>query len=217
MSLVDLRVELSASSHSFQIQVPHHASILNVKQEIRRKCPGGPREDGQRVVYRGRFLRDEEKVADIWKVRCIARSSALLRPLLCQQSPDDARIIHLAVHPSAWSSEPPNRSVPSTSSPYPSSTPQPRPQQNGQYLSSPPAATPLPFILNKHNTALHVLKHGRLPVTTLADNAQEPALRQHALSVIQSYGWSWPSILDAEYPPDSDTNEGLKYERVVIE
>lgn len=70
MSLVDLRIELPAFSHSFQIQVPSSSSILDVKQEIQRTCPGAPRVDGQRVIWRGRSLGDSEKVQDVWRV-CI--------------------------------------------------------------------------------------------------------------------------------------------------
>ena len=40
----------------------------DVKDEIKRVCPGSPRVDGQRVIWRGRLLRDEELVMDIWKV-----------------------------------------------------------------------------------------------------------------------------------------------------
>lgn len=69
MSHVELRVELPAYSHSFVIQVPLSSTILDVKQEILRSCIGAPRPDGQKIVWRGRFLVDHEKVQDLWKVR----------------------------------------------------------------------------------------------------------------------------------------------------
>lgn len=87
MALVDLRVELSAYSHSFQIQVPQHSTVLNVKQEIRVKCPGAPREDGQRLIWRGRFLRDDEKVIEIWTVCHSNLPSACLLIFLCNSHP----------------------------------------------------------------------------------------------------------------------------------
>jgi hypothetical protein len=68
MSVVELRVELPSYSHSFIIQVPVSYTILDVKGEIFRTCVGAPRADGQRIIWRGRILRDEEKVEDIWKV-----------------------------------------------------------------------------------------------------------------------------------------------------
>lgn len=76
MSIVELRVELPSYSHSFLIQVPLSYTILEVKGEITRSCPGAPRADGQRIIWRGRVLRDEEKVEDIWKV--CPRISSLL-------------------------------------------------------------------------------------------------------------------------------------------
>ena len=78
MALVDLRVEFAAASHSFQVQVPQDASILDVKHEIKTRCPGNPREDGQRVIWRGRLLEDDERVADIWKVSLPHHSGASL-------------------------------------------------------------------------------------------------------------------------------------------
>lgn len=82
MSSVDLRVELPAYSHSFQVRVQQQSSIQDVKQEIARLCPGGPRPDGQRLIWRGRSLSDEERVVDIWKVNNAALAIRLmtLRP-----------------------------------------------------------------------------------------------------------------------------------------
>lgn len=68
MSLVLLRVELPAYSHSFNVQIPLSATVLDIKQEISRLCPGNPRVDGQRLVWRGRYLADDERMIDLWKV-----------------------------------------------------------------------------------------------------------------------------------------------------
>jgi hypothetical protein len=68
MSTVELRVELPANSHSFQVTVPLDATVLDVKREISRSCIGAPQVDGQRLIYRGRFVGDGEKVVDLWKV-----------------------------------------------------------------------------------------------------------------------------------------------------
>lgn len=68
MSTVTIRVELPSFSHSFQIQADASWSIKDVKAEIQQSCTGTPRADGQRLIWRGRFLKDEEYVKDIWKV-----------------------------------------------------------------------------------------------------------------------------------------------------
>lgn len=70
MSLVELRVELPAYAHSFLIHVPSSCTILDVKQEIFQKCVGAPRVDGQRLIWRGRYLVDSEKLDELWKVSC---------------------------------------------------------------------------------------------------------------------------------------------------
>lgn len=71
MSVVELRVELPSYSHSFIIQVPTSYTISDVKGEISRSCTGAPRADGQKLIWRGRILGDEEKVEDVWKVRIV--------------------------------------------------------------------------------------------------------------------------------------------------
>jgi hypothetical protein len=67
MSLL-IRVELPTYSHSFQISVSSIGTIDDVKREIEKICAGNPRVHGQRLIWRGRFLGDDEKVLDIWKV-----------------------------------------------------------------------------------------------------------------------------------------------------
>lgn len=67
--LVELRIELPAYSHSFTVRLDSSATIHDVKREIEKLCPGGPRPDGQRLVYKGRFLENDKTIADIWKVR----------------------------------------------------------------------------------------------------------------------------------------------------
>lgn len=41
--------------------------------------------------------------------------------------------------------------------------------------------------------------------------------RMSAMDVLMSYGYSWPSLLDDEYPSSNDAEEGVKYVDVVIE
>lgn len=68
MSIVQLRIELPTYAHSFSIHVPDTCTILEVKKEISRICPGQPCVDGQKLIWRGRFLTDNEQVDTIWKV-----------------------------------------------------------------------------------------------------------------------------------------------------
>lgn len=68
MSLVEVRVELPAYARSFSIQVPSTSTVADVKQEIYTVCPGNPRVIGQRIIWRGRYLVDHEKVDELWKV-----------------------------------------------------------------------------------------------------------------------------------------------------
>ncbi|EKM59416.1 uncharacterized protein PHACADRAFT_114129 [Phanerochaete carnosa HHB-10118-sp] len=197
MSLMDLRVELPAHSQSFQVQVQGHWTVREIKAEIQRACPGAPHVDGQRVIWRGRILTDEERVGDIWK------------------SPSDARVVHLAVRPSAWAT-PPTAYVP----PLPTTneaTAQSTPQTAAQRLQATPSPViPLSFIVDKHETAIRVLTHGRLPLLseTILDNRQA---RSFAVSALYAHGWAWPAILDEGYPAQSDPNDGVKYEQVVID
>ena len=75
MSSVDLKVELPSYSYSFHVQVQPDWIVQDVKEEIKRVCLGSPEVDGQRVIWRGRFLRDEERVSDVWKVRALPPST----------------------------------------------------------------------------------------------------------------------------------------------
>ncbi|KAG6880307.1 hypothetical protein C0992_000084 [Termitomyces sp. T32_za158] len=134
---------------------------------------------------------------------------------------DERRIVHLAVHPSAWSSSPPE--VPTRLSTPPSRT---EPLQN----MPPPAATrrtrhttstafpiiqaphPLSYILYKHQSALSALSNDM--ITPIRPIDQE-ACRSLAIQVVEGNGWMWPTIIDAEFP--SATEGGLKYQRVTVE
>ncbi|GJE84473.1 hypothetical protein PsYK624_005490 [Phanerochaete sordida] len=201
MSLMDLRVELPAQSRSFQVQVQSHWTVREIKQEIQQACPGAPRTEGQRVIWRGRILKDDERVADIWK------------------SPNDARIVHLAVHPTAWTTPPTAASLstpPANDSEIPmagQSTPQPTPTRGQPVL---PPSIPLSFIVQKHESAIHVLTHGRLPNLS-QDTIDTRRARSLAAGALAAQGWAWPAILDEEYPAPSDTSEGVKYERAVLD
>lgn len=220
---IGIRVELPAYSQSFHIQVDSQWSIREVKGEIQRSCKGSPRVEGQRLIWRGRFLRDEESVKDIWKVRTLATSSdALGLTFVGLQSADDARIVHLSVNPTAWSSSPPVAPAPSPTTPTAPMSMPPSASRRDSVGSSrsqpqvvPPTPTPLAFILNRHNTAIHVLTHGSLPTSPALQ--ADPASREYAVGVLEMYGFAWPTILNEEYPPNPEPGQGVKYEQVVLE
>ena len=74
----------------------------------------------------------------------------------------------------------------------------------------------LAFIAYKHHKALAALSptivtHNELESSPVALQAA----RSTALHTLQNSGWSWPSILDEEFPASSEG--GLVYEKTVIE
>ncbi|KAJ8086464.1 hypothetical protein AAF712_002106 [Marasmius tenuissimus] len=212
MSLVQLRVELPTYAHSFTIQVPDVCTIRDVKQEIFNVCPGSPQVNGQRIIWRGRYLADDEKLEDIWK------------------SADEPRIIHLSVLPSAWTSKPPSATTttgvdqqpsqyqrqPPTPPTLPRKTPSVS-QGTGMQSSSSPSSTskhPLVYVLHKHKRALSLLMRDKSKEEELPSDAA--VLRSSAVLFIAGHGLQWPPMLDEPFPEESETG-GLAYERTVLE
>ncbi|KAF8211256.1 hypothetical protein K438DRAFT_1916224, partial [Mycena galopus ATCC 62051] len=72
-------------------------------------------------------------------------------------------------------------------------------------------ANPLAYVLARHQQAFNALE--QLSVVHLDSDAL--AARFSAVQAVERHGWSWPSILDDEFPPA--TEGGVKYERVVLE
>ncbi|KAJ7086755.1 hypothetical protein C8R44DRAFT_862062 [Mycena epipterygia] len=197
MPLVDIRVELPAFSRTINVQVPDSCTVLDVKREIHRICVGAPRVEGQRIIWRGRSLLDTEKVQELW------------------QSPNEPRIVHLAVHPSAWSAAPPDIPQPpiAAPSPLPPSSPflsQAFPPRNPSLQSPFTPTNPFSYVSARHQQALNALE--QLTVSHLDPDTL--ATRFPAVQAVERYGWSWPSILDDEFPPA--TEGGVKYERTII-
>ncbi|KAJ6516030.1 hypothetical protein C8R45DRAFT_958511 [Mycena sanguinolenta] len=195
MPLVDIRVDLPSFGRTIHVQVSDSGTVLDVKREIYRVCVGAPRVEGQRIIWRGRSLLDTEKVEELWK------------------SPNEPRVVHLAVHPSAWSSTPPDIPQPPLAA-----TPAPvMPSSLSSFLSSHPVtprgppANPLAYVLARHQQAFNALE--QLGVSHL--DSDTLAAKSAAVQIIERHGWSWPLILDDEFPPA--TEGGVKYERVVIE
>ncbi|EJF62839.1 hypothetical protein DICSQDRAFT_135104 [Dichomitus squalens LYAD-421 SS1] len=219
MSASTLRVELPAYSHSFQVQVTPSATVRDVKHEIAKVCPGSPSPEGQRLVWRGRFLSDEEKVEDVWK------------------SPEDSRVVHLAVHPSAWSSAPPP--LPSAAA-APSSThaasftntprsrtsagqPTPTPaswqaplSQPYPFFHLPSSFSPVAYIQHLHNTALGVLSAGGITLPAPPAINDIETWRIAARDLYHAQGWTWPDVFEQPFP-SGNSQGGAVYEAVTLE
>ncbi|THV08697.1 hypothetical protein K435DRAFT_708706 [Dendrothele bispora CBS 962.96] len=200
-----VRVELPTYAHSFSVNVPNDANVLQLKQEISKSCTGGPRVDGQRLIWHGRYLSDHEKLETLWT------------------SAEEARIVHLSVHPSAWSSNPPNHhkepvsSTPSVQAPTPTRT-IPSMSQASQPAptlprSSPsPTVDPLAYVLTKHRKALSILM--QQPYSQ-DNSSQSEESRKLATQFVERHGYTWPVIIDESYP--SLEAGGLRYEAAVID
>ncbi|RPD66720.1 hypothetical protein L226DRAFT_565512 [Lentinus tigrinus ALCF2SS1-7] len=212
-----VRVELPAYSHSFEVQVSPSSTIRDVKHEIAKVCPGSPNPAGQRLIWRGRFLKDNEKVEDVWK-------------------PEDSKVIHLAVHPSAWTSAPPAASAHAVDSSSSSSSPRPTPTQQPRHSAGQPTPTPtyqpqlsqtrpayphapflsVAYIQYIHNLALGVLSAGAVTLPTQPSINDLETWRAAAQALYRSRGWSWPSVYDEPFPSGS-AEQGAVYQTVTIE
>ncbi|KAK0487037.1 hypothetical protein EDD18DRAFT_1360244 [Armillaria luteobubalina] len=197
MSLVELHVELPAYAHSFTVSVDSGSTILAVKEQIQAVCTGRPRVDGQRLIWRGRALADHERLDAIWT------------------SPDESRIVHLAVHPTAWSDSPPQvpRTEPSISSASLASSSIEQllgslSQTQSRTPSSPSSA--LGYVIFQHRNALLALMQ-----CDVVRMSHPTTPRREAMRYLASRGWSWPPIFDKDYPPRS--LGGVRYKPVVRE
>ncbi|KAF5369972.1 hypothetical protein D9758_001187 [Tetrapyrgos nigripes] len=208
MSIVQVRIELPTYAHSFLVSISSDANVLQLKQEISKSCAGAPRVDGQRIIWRGRYLSDSESLESLWK------------------SPDESRIVHLSVHPSAWTASPPTHHkepLPNFSQPAPAPAHLPSPTPT---ISLPPQAarsqpvTPQPsqspnhlaYVAAKHRKALSVLMQRPL---NLDDASQSDEARTEAIQLVERNGYTWPPILDEPYPPPEAG--GVRYEVAVID
>lgn len=230
MSIVELRVELPAYSHSFIIQVPLTYTIFNVKGEITRSCPGAPRAEGQRIIWRGRVLADDEKVEDVWKVSLPHRDEGGAPAddeHARTQSTEDSRVIHLAVNPSAWPTGPPPIPGPAPEALGPSLaslgiSPPPMPAHSSYFAPHHPSAPPMPHqpmsptssvgrasgtpasIPENHLMAwvMTVHQNAILALTSgrVSKHMDAVAGRASAVYVLERNGFTWPGVLDEAYP-----------------
>ena len=145
---------------------------------------------------------------------------------LRSQSADDTQVIHLAVHPSAWTSSPPN--IPAPQSPTPSSLPRAaaNPSLSRHTRLSPsyrlPNALPAPplpsfaYMQYLHSLSLSVLSGGSIPLPTVPTVNELEAWRTTAQDLYRSRQWPWPTIYDEPFPSGSP-EPGAAYEAVTLE
>ncbi|KAG8218796.1 hypothetical protein J3R82DRAFT_4471 [Butyriboletus roseoflavus] len=200
---VVIHVELPAYSNSFNVQVPESATVLDVKQAISFVCIGHPRPEGQRVIWRGRCLDDQENISELWP---------------CQ---DDQRTVHLSVRPSAWTSDPPSPDATTPPSlrvaPYPTKE---SPPMESQHYPTPSAASDLndslAFIRFQHSQALSWLSNSKLAAPSPLEDMD--IKRSAAKLALERLGYTWPDILDATSPLASPTSaDTLDYEIITID
>ncbi|KAF8332692.1 uncharacterized protein EI90DRAFT_3288897 [Cantharellus anzutake] len=199
-----VQVVLASHSYSFSIaNLPPNATISELKHAIFEQCPGRPKQSGQRVIFYGRVLGDNETLPD-----------------------SNTRTIHLAVHPSAWTATPPpspkrpSAVLPGTSSsvvfpsvaspaPAPPSTEPPLP------LSLQLSSLPTEFITHMHANALRILS-GQ-PAISWPGPSELAHARRVTRTVIKYAGLGWASALEQDLPTDIVPTAGLQYTTVIVD
>ncbi|KAL5527205.1 hypothetical protein ACEPAG_5996 [Sanghuangporus baumii] len=203
--LVQVTVEHPQYMQTFVVCVPPAGTVSDIKHEIAQACPGNPRVEGQRLISKGRVLDDGERVESLWA------------------APDDARVVHLAVNPSSWSTSPPK--VPAVDE-----TVSPALQAYEEMLSrevemeqplngiptTPPPMLPqfqtLPFISYLHHRALRALSPSTPPAAPGADGSE--SARAFAKAALRAANYPWPEIFDVEFPGPSEG--GVTYDFTLV-
>jgi hypothetical protein len=81
------------------------------------------------------------------------------------------------------------------------------------YNAPPSSSHPLAFVLHKHQNAILALTQNRM-IPYMNRNDLD-ASRAWAIHVVERNGWTWPAILNEEFP--AATEGGLLYDHVIIE
>ncbi|KZT39651.1 hypothetical protein SISSUDRAFT_984605 [Sistotremastrum suecicum HHB10207 ss-3] len=210
MTSLSLQVQLPSHGHSFFISVPTGSTVLDLKETIARECEGRPRVDGQRIISKGRILSDQELVENLW-----------------QGPVNDARVLFLAVNPSAWASTPPGKSTPTATAstsqigatrigpPIPLSMFTSVPSTVAGVSTRRRQSFPPAYIHYIHGNALRALS--RSPLVAPMAAGEIPRSRSWSKRVVESYGKVWPAILDEDFPGDlSNEGEGVLYEPTLV-
>ncbi|KAJ3723129.1 hypothetical protein C8R42DRAFT_27215 [Lentinula raphanica] len=204
LSLVPILVELPAYGYSLTVNLPpsESSNVLAIKEAISLTCPGNPRVDGQRIIWRGRVLRDEEKIGDLWPAGVDGMK----------------KIVHLSVHPSAWTGKPPSKEE--STKKEKGKAKEAEVVQPPPVVSSPPPTVPMTSTTSSVSSALpeYLVSRHRQAFSTLTHSPFIPAEadRESAVHFVNAHGYIWPPILDKEFPKE-DSGHGLRYEKVFID
>ncbi|KAJ8473764.1 hypothetical protein ONZ45_g16172 [Pleurotus djamor] len=238
---VKLLVELPSYAYSFHVDAPLHGSVQDVKRLVQGLCTGNPSIQGQRIIWRGRALGDEERIQDLWKASLLSFCVfAWLLMLPLNQPSDSPHVVLLAVHPSAWTSTPPI--IPATTAPAqplgatatPSSFSTPAPlssSSNLNFMSSQqpqhpmssarrtPARMPQGPSPQVIETIPYVIYQHKNALITLVGGIRVPpdpqvsnAGRAKSIETLKEWGYIWPTILDEDYPAGGAANDPPLYE-----
>ncbi|KAG8730632.1 hypothetical protein FRC10_002537 [Ceratobasidium sp. 414] len=196
------------------LAVPPGAKVSDLKTAIAERCPGQPKPNGQRIIWNGRIVVDEEVVGDVWKPG------------------DSAHTVHLAVHPSAWSS-PLTIEEPLAASPVTPGTPLSNlgPFASMPYHSPlmaalvPTTPSPLPtqasvakdYVMFHHTNALRVMAGQPVEPWTTTWGIDLATAAYWAYLGITSAGHTFPRVLTVPYPPQTAGEIGLEYSFVNID
>ncbi|KAJ3517564.1 hypothetical protein NLJ89_g421 [Agrocybe chaxingu] len=191
MSLVDIRVDLPSYSRSFVVQVPPSSSVLQVKQEIQEACPGQPRPEGQRLIWRDRTPRRPS----LGMVICPASDTAASPPVPAPTPPPTPTPTYNIPR------------IPYVASAFPRSTITPRME-----FTLAPQRPIMAYVLYKHQKALSTLSSAVQPPVE-PDNLS--LCRMIAHQTLEKNGWAWPDILDEDFP--APLEGGLQYESAFVD
>ncbi|ELU40863.1 hypothetical protein AG1IA_05116 [Rhizoctonia solani AG-1 IA] len=198
------------------LAVPAGARVADLKTVIAEQCPGQPKPNGQRIIWKGRIVVDEEVVGDIWKPG------------------HDTHTVHLAVHPSAWSTPPKNDEIshvsaasttpaaPSSHPAHPIGNPIPTPllsslnQHTPTHLPS-PASVAKDFVMFHHTNALRVMAGQPMEPWSSPGGIDQASATHWAFMALVAAGQTLPPILLTSYPPHHPDESGLEYTFVTID
>ncbi|KAH7345498.1 hypothetical protein B0J17DRAFT_640101 [Rhizoctonia solani] len=197
------------------LAVPARARVADLKTAIAEQCPGQPRPNGQRIIWKGRVVVDEEVVGDIW------------------EPGQDTHTVHLAVHPSAWSIPPKSeRTQDASTAPGTSSSPASQPTPPiGNSIPSPllsslnlplppvpnPAGVAKELVMFHHTNALRVMAGQPMEPWSSPSGLDQASATHWAFTGLVTAGQTFPPILLTSYPPQYHGETGLEYTFVTID
>jgi hypothetical protein len=216
-----VHVLLPSHSHSFDVHnLPRDTTVADLKHAISEQCLGRPQPSGQRIIMQGRLLMDGESLVCLHALM-LSMFTSLIRSV---QPHSEPRVVHLAVHPAAWTATPPSSprrtttGLPAVSSASISIAPvatAPPSNEPPLPLTLQLSSLPTEFITHVHANALRILS-GQPIVPWPGPNDVSHA-RRVTRTVIKYAGLGWPPVLEEDLPFDIDLSRGVQYTSVVVE